>query len=587
MNRFELSGGAILATLLTLPPAIAQEDAATQTADGSAAVERYLADVAWLADDARGGRGLGTPGLAAAADWLERQFAQIGLEPAAGNNGYRQSFQAAVDVERGPATSLSVDGADIAAGDFAVPGFSDSATVTAPVVFAGWGVVSEEHDIDDYRGIDAQGHIVLVRRYTPTDGAFEDETLRRRLSDLRHKAFTARGHGAVGLLVADLPPEGEGQEESPLPAMRVDPQGGAGIPVAVISRNWAQRVLDGAAQVSLTTEVVERTHEVGNIVGRISAGERLPGAIVLGAHYDHLGFGGASSLAPDAHEPHNGADDNASGTAALLEAARVLSARRDQLGRDVIFVAFTGEENGLLGSSHFTRESPPGAAPEGLVAMLNMDMVGRLRNDRLAVLGGDSAEEWEAVILPFCAEFALECELGGDGYGPSDQMSFYAAGVPVLHFFTGAHDDYHKPSDDTASINAAGGVRIANLVAEVALELTTLEGLTYRAAEAPAPLGDVRSYGASLGTIPDYTGSPDNRPGMRLAGVRPGGPADEAGLQRGDWIVELGGREIRDIYDLMYVLREAIPGEQSNVIVEREGERVERPVTFGESSGTR
>ncbi len=587
MNRFDLSGGAILATLLTLPPAIAQEDAATQTADGSAAVERYLADVAWLADDARGGRGLGTPGLAAAADWLERQFAQIGLEPAAGNNGYRQSFQAVVDVERGPATSLSVDGSDIAAGDFAVPGFSDSATVTAPVVFAGWGVVSEEHDIDDYRGTDAQGHIVLVRRYTPTDGAFEDETLRRRLSDLRHKAFTAREHGAVGLLVADLPPEGEDREESPLPAMRVDPQGGAGIPVAVISRNWAQRVLDGAAQVSLTTEVVERTHEVGNIVGRIPAGERLPGAIVLGAHYDHLGFGGASSLAPDAHEPHNGADDNASGTAALLEAARALSARRDQLGRDVIFVAFTGEENGLLGSSHFTREPPPGAAPEGLVAMLNMDMVGRLRNDRLAVLGGDSAEEWEAVILPFCAEFALECELGGDGYGPSDQMSFYAAGVPVLHFFTGAHDDYHKPSDDTASINAAGGVRIANLVAEVALELTTLEGLTYRAAEAPAPLGDVRSYGASLGTIPDYTGSPDNRPGMRLAGVRPGGPADEAGLQRGDWIVELGGREIRDIYDLMYVLREAKPGEQSNVIVEREGERIERPVTFGESSGTR
>ena len=587
MNHHGPFGGAVLAMLLASSPANAQDGAATRSADGEAAVERYLADVAWLADDDRGGRGLGTPGLQAAADWLEQQYALIGLEPAAGNGSYRQSFRAVVAVERGPATRLSVSGEDLAAEDFTVPGFSDSGTVTAPVVFAGWGVVSEEHAIDDYQGVDAQGRIVLVRRYTPQDGAFEDESLRRRLSDLRYKAFTAREHGAVGLLVADLPLEGEDQEEAPLPAMRVDPQGGAGIPVAVINRNWAQRILDGARDVSLTTEMVERTHDVDNIVGRISAGERLAGAIVLGAHYDHLGFGGASSLAPDAHEPHNGADDNASGTAALLEAARVLSARRDQLGRDVIFVAFTGEENGLLGSSHFTREPPPGAAPEGLVAMLNMDMVGRLRNDRLAVLGGDSAEEWEAVIQPFCAEFALECELGGDGYGPSDQMSFYAAGVPVLHFFTGAHDDYHKPSDDTASINAAGGVRIANLVAEVALELTTLDGLTYQAAEAPAPLGDVRSYGASLGTIPDYTGSPDNRPGMRLAGVRPGGPADEAGLQRGDWIVELSGREIRDIYDLMYVLREARPGERSNVIVEREGERIERPVTFGESSGTR
>ena len=586
MNHHGPFGGAVLAMLLTASPANAQDGAATRSAD-EAAVDRYLADVAWLADDARGGRGLGTPGLEAAAGWLEQQYALIGLEPAAGNGSYRQRFRAVVAVERGPATRLSVGGEDLAAEDFTVPGFSDSGTVTAPVVFAGWGVVSEEHAIDDYQGIDAQGRIVVVRRYTPEDGAFEDESLRRRLSDLRYKAFTAREHGAVGLLIADLPLAGEDQEEAPLPAMRVDPQGGAGIPVAVINRNWAQRALDGEAQVSLTTEVVERTHDVDNIVGRISVGERLAGAIVLGAHYDHLGFGGVSSLAPDAHEPHNGADDNASGTAALLEAARLLSARRDQLGRDVIFVAFTGEENGLLGSSHFTREPPPGAAPEGLVAMLNMDMVGRLRNDRLAVLGGASAEEWEAVLQPFCAEFELECELGGDGYGPSDQMSFYAAGVPVLHFFTGAHDDYHKPSDDTASINAAGGVRIANLVAEVALELTTLDGLTYQAAEAPAPLGDVRSYGASLGTIPDYTRSPDNRPGMRLAGVRPRGPADEAGLQRGDWIVELSGREIRDIYDLMYVLREARPGEQSNVIVEREGERIERPVTFGESSGTR
>ena len=577
-------GAAALVALLMSPPVLAQNGASDEAA---AAVGRYLADVAWLADDARGGRGLGTPGLAASADWLEEQFAEIGLAPAAGDGGYRQSFRAVAGVERGPVTKLTVAGDDVADEDFVVPGFSASEAVRAPVVFAGWGLVSEEHGIDDYADVDAEGRVVLVRRFAPQDGAFEDDALRRRLSDLRYKAFTARERGAVGLLVADLAVDADEQEEAPLPAMRVDPQGGAGIAVAVVKRAWAERILEGPADVSLTTDVVERTHEVDNIVGRLSADQRLPGAVVLGAHYDHLGFGGASSLDPDAHEPHNGADDNASGTAALLEAARVLSARRDELGRDVIFVAFTGEENGLLGSSHFTREPPPGAAPDGLVAMLNMDMVGRLRNNRLSVLGGDSAEEWDEVIQPLCSALDIECELGGDGYGPSDQMSFYTAGVPVLHFFTGAHDDYHKPSDDTALINAGGGVRIANLVAEVALELTTLDGLTYVASEAPAPLGDVRSYGASLGTIPDYTGSPDDRPGMRLAGVRPEGPADLAGLQRGDWIVELGGREIRDIYDLMYVLREARPGEASTVVVERDGERIERPVTFGESAGTR
>ena len=427
----------------------------------------------------------------------------------------------------------------------------------------------------------------MVRRYTPKDGVFEDDAVQRRLGDLRYKAFTAREHGAVGLLVADLPGEVEDQDEPPLPGLRVNAQAGAGIPVAVIKRSWAQRLLAGEHEVRLTADLIEQTREVENIVGRLGARERQPGAILLGAHYDHLGLGGESSLAPESSEPHNGADDNASGTAALLEAARVLTARRDELSRDIVFVAFTGEETGLLGSSHLTREPPPGTAPEGLVAMLNMDMVGRLRNNQVAILGSDSAEEWNRLIEPRCDALQIGCQLGGDGYGPSDQMPFYAAGVPVLHFFTGAHEDYHKPSDDTARINAAGGVRIASLVAEVALELTEFESLTYREAEAPAPPGDVRSFGASLGTIPDYTGSPDGRPGMLLSGVRSGGPADLAGLQRGDRIVELAGREVRDIYDLMYVLQEAKPGEETTVVAERADGRIRLDITFGESSGAR
>ena len=549
------------------------------------APDRYMADVTWLADDARGGRGLGTPGLAESADWLEERFKEIGLEPAAGGS-YRQSFEAVFAVERGPDTALTVDGEVVPLEDFVIPGFSANGKISASVVFAGWGIDSDEHDINDYDGIDAQDRIVLVRRYTPKDGAFEDDAVQRRLGDLRYKAFTAREHGAVGLLVADLPIEGD-EEEPPLLTLRVDPQGGAGIAVALLKRRWAERMLSGEHRVELTADLIEHTSEVHNIVGRLTAPERLPGAVLLGAHYDHLGFGGQSSLAPEANEPHNGADDNASGTAALLEAARVLSARRDEISRDVIFVAFTGEETGLLGSSQLTREPPPGAAPAGLVAMINMDMVGRLRNNRLSVLGSDSAQEWDSVVGPICDALQIGCQLGGDGYGPSDQMPFYTAGVPVLHFFTGAHEDYHKPSDDSALINAAGGVRVANLVAEVALNLSALDGLTYQVADAPAPPGDMRGYGASLGTIPDYTGSPDNRPGMLLSGVRSGGPADVAGLQRGDRIVELAGREVRDIYDLMYILREAKPGEESTVVVEREGEPIQRTVTFSESVRTR
>lgn len=548
--------------------------------------DRYLDDVQWLADDARGGRGLGSEQLAAAADWLAEQFSAIGLEPAGNAGTYRQRFDAVVSVETAPGTVIQLNGEVLDGSEYMIPGFAANAAAAAEVVFAGWGIVSADHGIDDYAGLDAEGKIVLVRRYSPTDGVFEDEELQRRLGDIRFKAFAAREKGAVGLLVADLPLEND-VEEAPFPVQRVDRQGDAGIPVAVISRARAEPLIGGAANASLATELVEHTQPVENVVGRLTARERLAGAVMIGAHYDHLGFGGEGSLAPESNAPHNGADDNASGTAALLEAARVLAGRRDELRRDVVFVAFTAEESGLLGSTELSRNPLPGTAPSGLVAMLNMDMVGRLRSNRVSILGGDSAEEWADIVKPLCAGLKIECQLGGDGYGPSDQTPFYAAGVPVLHFFTGAHEEYHTPSDDAEFINAAGGARISRLVADLALDLTAVEGLTYKESEAPAPAGDVRGYGASLGTIPDYTGAPDNKTGMLLAGVRAGGPADLAGLRRGDRVIELMGREIRDIYDLMYVLRDARPGETSTVIVERGDERIEVDVTFGTSSRMR
>ena len=214
--------------------------------------------------------------------------------------------------------------------------------------------------------------------------------------------------------------------------------------------------------------------------------------------------------------------------------------------------------------------------------MINMDMVGRLRDNRLAVLGGESAAEWGDVVPAACRREALECTLGGDGYGPSDQTPFYAAGVPVLHLFTGTHTDYHKPSDDTAKINAAGGARVAALAADLAAELSRRPGrLTYASVAPPPPTGDSRSYGASLGTIPDYTGPPGGAKGVLLAGVRPGSPAEAAGIRRGDILVGLAGKEIGDIYDFVYVLRTAKPGQLATAVVIRDGARVELPVTFG------
>ncbi|MCG8462192.1 MAG: M28 family peptidase, partial [Holophagales bacterium] len=297
-----------------------------------------------------------------------------------------------------------------------------------------------------------------------------------------------------------------------------------------------------------------------------------------------LGFGGRGSFEPDSGEVHNGADDNASGTAALLEVARGLAARRSGSSRDVWLVGFSAEESGLLGSTALVRRPPPGLEPKELLAMINFDMVGRLEGGAVQVLGAASAEEWSGLLEPVCQRADLECRFGGDGYGPSDQTPFYAAGVPVLHWFTGTHEDYHRPSDDASAIDAEGIVRIASANVDLLSGLAARPaGLTYVEAAPPQEGGDVRSFGASLGTIPDYVG--DERPGVLLAGARPDSAADKAGVQKGDLLVELGGQEIRNIYDFVFVLRSAKPGQTTTLVVLRGEERLELEVTYGQGRG--
>jgi len=553
----------------------------------AAAAERYKADVAWLADDAREGRGVGTAGLDASRDWLAGRFKEIGLAPGGDGGSYLQSFEVPVAVEVGESTAVSLDGKPLARAAFQPATFSGSGAPAAEVVAAGYGITAADLGIDDYKGLDVKGKIVAVRRFTPQGAPFDKEDVERRNGDVRFKAWNAREHGAVGLIVVDL----EGSEEAQLPEPRVDTSiagggaGDAGLPVVYLTRAAGAPLFKESHHAALVVALKRRTQPVANVVGilRASAPDRLPGAVLVGAHYDHLGHGGASSLAPGSTEIHNGADDNASGTAAVLEVARRLAARRGTLRRDVWLVAFSGEEEGDLGSTAFTRRPPGGLALTDLVAMLNMDMVGRLRGNALSVLGSETAPEWNALVPPLCQHYELACSLGGDGFGASDQTPFYAAGVPVLHFFTGVHEDYHKPSDDTDKINAEGGARVAALVADTAAVLADrTERLTYKSSPGPPPvaggIGDSRVSGAGLGTVPDYAG--DGRPGLLLAGVRPGSAADKGGLRRGDLIVELAGTPIREIHDLMFVLRRAKPGEKATAVVERNGERLTLPIVF-------
>jgi Tol biopolymer transport system component len=553
----------------------------------------YAADVRWLADDARGGRGLGTPGLTAAAEYIEGRMRSLGLEPGADGGGFRQAFEVAVAVTSLPGTALEIGGDAVAREDFGPASFSLSGTAQGETVAAGYGISAPELGRDDYAGKNVRGKIAVVRRFVPSVEAFKPEDVQRRYGDLRYKAWNAREHGALGLIVVDFPELAAGEaepEEAPLPVLRVDREGDAGIPVVYVKRAQGKLLFAGATTARLTVDLAVERAPAWNLIGRLPAGaaDKLPGAVVVGAHYDHLGLGGPSSLAPDSREPHNGADDNASGVAGLLEAARVLAARRGELRRDVWFVAFSGEEEGALGSTAFTRRPPASLPLAEVLAMVNMDMIGRLREDRVSILGGESAAEWRQAVPGLCAQLGIECALSGDGYGPSDQTPFFAAGVPVLHLFTGAHSDYHKPSDDAARINAAGGARVARLAAEIAAMVAARDrALTYVAAAAPAPRGDVRGAGASLGTVPDYAGPADGRPGVLLAGVRPGGPAEKGGLRRGDLLVELAGHPIRDIQDFMFALRAAKSGQEAVAVVEREGRRLDLLVTFGVATGMR
>jgi hypothetical protein len=305
--------------------------------------------------------------------------------------------------------------------------------------------------------------------------------------------------------------------------------------------------------------------------------------LVIGAHYDHLGRGGPGSLDPDSiGVPHNGADDNASGVAALLEVARRLALTPP--ARSVVFLAFSGEEQGLLGSSHYVRN--PTVPNDSVLAMLNFDMVGRLRDDRLVAYGVETAAEFRPLLdsLNVRAGFALSAQ--GGGYGPSDHTSFTLVKRPVLHFFTGTHEDYHRASDDAARINAAGIERIAAFAAELARAVGNRGApLTFVESTPPqAPVGGNRSsgYGAYLGSIPDMTGNPG---GVLLSGVRPGSPAEQAGLKAGDVLIRLGSHEIKDLQGMTDALRAHAPGDVVEVAVRRNGEIVTLQVTLGRRGG--
>jgi len=547
----------------------------TYEADAFASITTYLAD------DAREGRGIGTKGLEDALKTLEEQLKAWGLAP--GNaDSFRQTFEVTTRVTRGATTALELDGKAVAAEDFTPSASSNSSTITGAIVNAGWGIVDVDAKLDDYKGVAAKGKIVLVHRFVPP-GAKLDPATANRLGDLRYKAFIARGKGAIGLIVVDS--GDKDQDEAPLPALAAA-ESESGIPIIVVTRKAGAALAKGAHRAKITVALERVRTKTDNLVAKIAAGAatKQPGVIVIGAHLDHLGSGGGTNALDKVIEPHNGADDNASGVAGLMQVALALHKRKGELARDVYLVAFSAEEMGDLGSEYFLKHLP---TKEPIVAMLNMDMIGRMRNNTLHVNGGETATEWRSLVEPACKAARVSCTIGGSGYGPSDHMPFYIAGSPVLFFHTGPHSDYHTATDDASKINAIGGSRVATIVTDVALATANRAGaLTY--VKLPPEVmggGDARRVGASLGTMPSYGEDPAQPPGMILSDVAPGGPAATAGLKGGDRIIALDAHEIRNVMDLMFVLQTAKPGTQVKITYVRAGKTLTATATYAVPRG--
>ena len=343
-------------------------------------------------------------------------------------------------------------------------------------------------------------------------------------------------------------------------------------PQSIVLADWKA---EGQASVELIKT------EVKNVVAVIEGqGELAEETVVIGAHYDHVGYGGQNSLAPGVKDVHNGADDNGSGTVSLIELARRFGARKEPLKRRLVFIAFTAEESGLIGSDRYCKE--PLFPLDKTIAMINMDMVGRLKDEKLIVYGTGTSPHWKAELERLNVASKFEMVMKPEGFGPSDQSSFYAKKIPVLHFFTGTHSEYHRPGDDWNLINYDGMARVVDMVEQVTLEtVNTPEKPQYVEVKGSGDQAQTRSGGSRpyFGSIPDLG---NETPGYALSGVAGGGPADKAGIKAADVIVELGKNKITNLDDFDLALRKFKPGEEVEVIVLRKGERVTLKVQLGQ-----
>jgi len=566
---------------------------------------KILADLKYLASDKLEGRGTGQKGGDLAAKFVAGEFSKTGLKPAGGPGSYFQYFDATVGVLMGTGNSLTISLPGFektlkASGDFIPFSFSSVGSVSGPLVFAGYGISSEHYGYDDYAKADVKGKIVLVMRHEPQENDEKSIFAGKQLthySDLRYKATNAREHGAAAIIITADPANHPEEEDELLPLQSLEGLGDCGIPAVQMKRKDVEAMLSAAnfdmkalelkidstlvpstmeipsVTVSLQVDLVKDKKRVPNVIGIVEPSRGVSEYVVVGAHYDHLGTSSQFSLTRT-EGIHNGADDNASGVSAMLELARIFAPMRDSLKRGIVFAGFTGEELGVLGSTYYT--SNPVVPLEKTVLMLNLDSVGRMKDNKPYAAGVGSSPMLKDLVAKANEPLGLKIEETEGGFGPSDHFTFYAHNVPVLFFFTGAHSDYHKISDDWYKINVDGLASVVKLSARVLSDLvfdTTPVPFTRAAPDTAGPPGG-EGYGpgrgAYFGIVPDFGGEPGK--GAKISGTSEGSPAEKVGLKPGDVIISFGGKTITGLYDLSFVLKEKKPGDVVDVVVLRGNE---------------
>lgn len=565
--------------------------------------EEIYEHIKYLASDKLEGRYPGSTGGTLAMDYLSKEFQTYGLTPF-GDSSYIQPFDMITDLRLGEENSLVISMKDKSTQyktekDWIPLSYSSSGKMSGYLMFVGYGITAPDLNYDDYKGMLVEGKIVVIMTNSPTSNSKDNKF--SSYESIYKKIIRARDNKAAGVIVISDPTSDDNMPKLVYSLASKS----SGIPVIKVKREYFENIFKDlkfdlkkvqenidknlkpesfaltnyTANVSVSLEQVKA--RTGNVLGYIEGSDPVlkNEVIVIGGHYDHLGWGGENSLYEGKEKKiHYGADDNASGTTGVLEIAQKFASNKTASKRSILFMCFTGEEEGLIGSAYFTNSKLFGKL--NIVSMINMDMIGRMENDKLVINGTGTSSDWVKTLDGINKNYNFTMSYIPDGFGPSDQSSFYAKNIPVLFFFTGLHTDYHKPADTYDKINTTGEEKVARYVYDLVYEIANADKKpeftkVAESNEKKQETGPVKVY---VGTIPDFS---SNEEGYKISGVKEGSPAEKGGIMAGDLMIKFGTKEVKNIYDYTAALGDYKPGDEVEIIVKRNNETITCKVILG------